>query len=72
MIPGFRLMIKPLYEATKGPDTETFLWTRKQEMFIISNRPSPELLWVFPIKKKKKSFFLHLAKKQGAAPRILI
>ena len=64
-------MTKLIYEATKGPDTETFLWTRKQEMFIISNRPSPELLWVFPI-KKKKSFFLHLAKKQGAAPRILI
>ena len=42
-------MTKLIYEATKGPDTETFLWTRKQEMFIISNRPSPELLWVFPI-----------------------
>ena len=30
-IPGFRLMARPVYEATKGPDAEPLLWIGEQE-----------------------------------------
>lgn len=55
-IPGFRLIAKPLREATKGPDTEQYFGLgNKKEFLITSNRPSPELLfWFSPIKKKNK------------------
>lgn len=68
-IPEFRLIAKPLYEATKGPDTEQYFGLgNKKRLLITSNRLSPELLfWVSLIEKRKIT--LYIAEKLGTALR---
>ena len=64
-IPGFRLMTKLIYEATKGPDSKSLLWNREQEkVFNDINRPSLAKAPALGLLSLKKPFIFYVAEKQ--------
>lgn len=57
-------MVKPLYEANKGPDTELLFWNGGQESDFNANEQAftRALFTVFTL---KKPFILYIAEKRG-------
>lgn len=56
-------MVKPLYEATKGPDTTVTLEWRTGKDFNDNEQAFTEPLFSLPT--LKKPFILYIAEKQG-------
>ena len=72
-IPEFRLIAKPLYEATKGPDTEQYFGLgNKKRLLITSNRLSPKLLFWVSLIEKKKNYLVHSWKTWDSPEGVLI
>lgn len=64
-IPGFGLVAKPLFEAIRGPDTETLLWNGKQEKAFCNNKQALTGALTLGLANLNKPFFLQVAEKQG-------
>ena len=65
-------MAKPLYEATKGRDTEALLWTGEQEKAFNNIKQALTRAPVLGLPSFKKPFILYRAENQGTALGVLV
>ena len=70
--PNFGLIAKTLYEATKGPDTESIIWEKECDQAFNKIKQTLVKHLALGIPKLNKPFSLYIAEKHGIALGVLV